>query len=153
MRCAQYSSVRPVKNICSSLKFCETTWSFIWIQVTAADCTGRPTLLLQSRHGKHQPLVFFMRILCAGLCFFVVFLPQSLKMSGLCSQQASQASFFPNLSIAWRVYMFHWKTAFEGSCCRASGLLQILRLDFRKQGRLLARNQSGPWGTKVSVFI
>lgn len=46
---------------------------------------------------------------------------------------------FPNLPIAWRVWKFHWKTAFEGSCCRASGLLQILRLDFRKQDRLLGK--------------
>lgn len=37
---------------------------------------------------------------------------------------------FPNL-------FFHWKTAFKASCCHAVGLYEILRLDFRKRGRLL----------------
>lgn len=34
---------------------------------------------------------------------------------------------------------FAWETVFEESCCHASGFLQILRLDCRKQGRRLGQ--------------
>lgn len=58
------------------------SYRFHW---NACAVTSKQTAL----HGKHQSLMSFMRIFCDGLCF----LYQSLKMSGLCSQQAAKEAF------------------------------------------------------------
>lgn len=69
-----------------------SNWQIETLEKVAAEvCTETSTLLPQKQivlHGKHQSLVSFMRVLCAGLCF----LSLSLKMHSSCSQRAGRGS-------------------------------------------------------------